>query len=346
MICPLPIDWLEFVEGRDDYQFALHLAACRPCQILVAELRSQSRERLRPSRLPSANEWPRWSETLLPKTEAHFGEIRWTASVLASSNRPIPRVPVLVLSDAWQEHDAYWCDVVPLSTDFEDATSLDLILRQNESDLKLRWSVLLRHQTVAATRDLDSRIGSLTQAGLEIVRQALNGEAPPSRFGTALEGYHDSRARLPEHIATVIRLLGQFYAHNLENEATTPANGVVLIEMKRLGREDVGKRSLQLAADSILRESDDSWIAESSETGRLKGRIEYRAFDDELVFVIDEVQDMVASRETAWILLWSTRLLEPVKSATFIPASDKHVLLGKDLGVLPKEITRLELRFG
>ena len=41
MRCPLPIDWLEYLEGTGSSDLALHLSECRPCQILLDRLRQE-----------------------------------------------------------------------------------------------------------------------------------------------------------------------------------------------------------------------------------------------------------------------------------------------------------------
>src|SRR5436305_1937095 len=100
MRCPLPIDWLEYLEGAVSSDLASHLSTCRPCQILVDELRRDKRPSLRRANLPESDSWPRWNEA--KDAVPRFGDIWWTTSSLAA-HRDLPRIPVLLLSDTWHE---------------------------------------------------------------------------------------------------------------------------------------------------------------------------------------------------------------------------------------------------
>src|SRR6266516_2876218 len=40
--CPLPIDWLEFIEGEGDSELQSHLESCLSCQALVTALRQEA----------------------------------------------------------------------------------------------------------------------------------------------------------------------------------------------------------------------------------------------------------------------------------------------------------------
>src|SRR5687768_4906612 len=112
MRCPLPIDWLEYLEGAASGDFASHLRECRPCQLLVEELRRQvpGRPRLRLLRVPAADSWPRWQAT--QGVSPSLGEIWWSRRTSQDSER----APFLIVSDAWAEGGRSWCDVVPIST--------------------------------------------------------------------------------------------------------------------------------------------------------------------------------------------------------------------------------------
>jgi hypothetical protein len=113
-----------------------------------------------------------------------------------------------VLSEVSEEKNQSWCEVVPLLTDIENATSLDLVLVRSETSMDVPWRVALRHQTVANIRDLGARIGCLTEPGRAIVQKVLQGNAPEERFGPRIEGPDDPRVRLPEEVDNVIRHLG------------------------------------------------------------------------------------------------------------------------------------------
>src|SRR5437867_7729289 len=105
-ICPLPIDWLDFVEGNVTPPLEEHLATCKPCQLLVAKLRAnvapntslelRNGVNRRGVRLESGPAAPRGA-----------GDIRWSAPLKPFDAAP-ERVPLLVLSDPWSEAGAAW----------------------------------------------------------------------------------------------------------------------------------------------------------------------------------------------------------------------------------------------
>lgn len=344
MRCPLPIDWLEYLEGAHSEELASHLPLCRPCQLLVEELRREGRPQLRLSRLPKSEAWPRWIEAE-PASPA-FGDIRWTGDSLRTTSTLVTRVQVLVMSDVWEEKGGSWCEVVPLLTDIENATSLDLVLARSENTMAVPWRVLLRYQTIANIRDLGARIGCLTEPGRASVQKALEGHAPEELFGSPIEGSDDLRVRLPEQVDSVIRILGQAYALILEPEnIETRLPRILSFELRPFMVSEPAPGALELAADSVVKEEEVEWVTEIPNRGSLKGGIEYRYADDELLFAIEQVAETeMGLHSPAWIALWSRRLSEPVISAQFVPSVGGHVSLGRDLGVLPREISRLELR--
>jgi hypothetical protein len=343
MRCPLPIDWLEYLEGAHSDELAAHLPKCLPCQLLVEELRREGRPQLRPSGLPKPDAWPHWRET--EPTSVAFGEIRW-APVSSTATSTVGRVPVLVLSDTWEEKGNTWCEIVPLLTDIENATSLDIVLHRTETDLEIPWRVPLRGQTIANVRALGVTIGCLTEPGRKTVHAALEGRAPQERFGTPIEGPDDARARLPEQTDSIIRLLGRAYALSTEAESAQAQKPRVLsFELRRLVVPRSQTGGLQLAAESSVKEEEYEWFVEIPSRGSLKGRIDYRYADDELLFVIEDVVEIeIGLHSPAQIMLWSQRLSKPVISEQFVPKIGDQVLLGRDLGVLPREISRLEVR--
>ncbi len=343
MRCPLPIDWLECLEGASSDELAAHLTECLPCRLLVEELRREARPQLQSSRLPRPDAWPHWRE--IERSSVAFGEIRWASG--PSTAITVGRVPVLVLSDIWEEKGNTWCEIVPLLTDIENATSLDIVLHRNETDLEIPWRVPLRGQTIANVRALGAPIGCLLERGRKIVGLALEGRAPQERFGTPIEGPDDARVRLPEQIDSIIRLLGRAYALSTDVESLLqiPKPRVLSFDLRRLVVQRSQARGLQLAAESTVKEEEYEWFVEIPSRGSLKGRIEYRYADDELLFVVEDLVEIETGLHSpAQIMLWSQRLSKPVISEQFVPKIGDQVLLGRDLGVLPREVGRLEVR--
>jgi hypothetical protein len=119
---------------------------------------------------------------------------------------------------------------------------------------------------------------------------------------------------------------------------------VLSLPMRRTIGSAIKAESLSFAAASTA-EEDRPWAVEIPERGRLQGRIQYQYRDDELFFVIDEVaEEQRGLPSPVWIAFWSDRVPSPVTSPPFRPAVGEHVPLGRDYGILPREISRLELR--
>ena len=87
------------------------------------------------------------------------------------------------------------------------------------------------------------------------------------------------------------------------------------------------------------------WVAEVPGRGNFTGAVQYILAADQLLFVIEDVGEEAAGLpSSACITLWSSRLSESVTSEWFPLREGMHVSLTRDLGVLPKEISRLQLR--
>jgi len=344
MQCPFPIDWLEFAEGASSEALESHLHECLPCQILVAKLRAEHRPVLRAKKTTSTVEWPQWGESReeFPK----MGDVWWTRLAPGGGKSRAIRLLVLVVSDPWKEKAESWCDVIPLKSDVENATSLDLLLFPSDTDLNVPWRALLRHQTVVSSRDLSARVGTITVCGLGILQKALEGEAPEERFGPSIEDAEDLRLRNEEDFDNALRDIGRSYAVTMESDEGIPESPRVLqFPFHRVQMPQRGMGSLQLAADSAVKEEKFEWAVDLPDRGSIQGRIDYHYLEDKIVFVVENVVEAeLGLHSGAHFILWSERLSAPVVSEEFIPISSKTVLLGQDLGVLPKEVSRLELR--
>jgi hypothetical protein len=345
MQCPLPIDWLEYVEGAGSEALELHLHECLSCQLLVAKLKAEHRPILGAGQIHSASAWPQWAESreVFPK----LGDVWWTRLASGAGKTSAIRLLVLVVSDLWKDKGDSWCDVIPLKSDVENATSLDLTLFPSDTDLNVSWRALLRRQTVASSRDLSARVGALTVGGLGIVQKALEGEAPEERFGFSIEDPEDIRLRNEEGFENALRDIGRTYAVALESdEGISDHPRVLQFQLHRVQMPQRAMGSLQLAADTSVREEKFEWAVDLPDKGSIQGRIDYQYLEDKIVFVIENVIEVAQGLHSgAHFILWSERLSKPIESEEFVPSSSKTVLLGQDLGVLPKEISRLELRF-
>ena len=253
-------------------------------------------------------------------------------------------MPLLLLSDAWQEGGLSWFDVAPLSTDVENATPLDLLIPKSETALESSWRALLRHQTVAERSALDTRVGQLTRDGKSMVQEVLAGRSSAAHFGSADASQLGDAAA--DQLESLMRLLGQSYALLQEpDQATQSLSRVLSFTMHPLPRPVARVGPLSLAAESAAVEKAFHWTVEIAERGHLAGRLDYRASADELLFVVEEAASVHGGPEVrAWIVAWSSQRAEPVTSEPFLPAVGAEVSLGRDKGIFPREVTRVELR--
>jgi len=346
MRCPLPVDWLDYLDGGASEELGAHLRECVPCQLLVATLRHDLPSRANTSAvdLRHTHSWPHWREDK-PHSPT-LGDIWWSVQSPTLDVTSLARALLLVISDPWPEGGRSWAHVVPLSTDIETATSLDLLLARVDSDVAVPWRALLRYQTVAERKDLDSRIGTLTPSGRALLDQVLAGRAPVERLGSAIAGPLDSRVALPEAASTALRRLGRGYAllHE-EGEAAKPPTRVASFAMRQTRRQSPTPEGLALAAASSAASENVIWSVDIPGRGRLQGRVEYRLSEDQLVFVVEDIEEKERGlHSAARIALSSERLATPTASQPFVPAVGQEILLGRDLGIFPEEINQLELR--
>jgi hypothetical protein len=347
MRCPLPIDWLEYLEGARSDELTLHLSTCLPCQILLDQLTTQVHSRVPLKLSPTLTErhdWPRWHE--LVTSSPAFGDIWLTSLRREEETAEVSRIPLLVLSNPWEEGGRMWIEVVPISNDIEDATALDAVLSRGDTDLEVPWRAILRHQSVAQRDDLGTCIGRLTSRGKAFLQDVVSGRAPEDRFGAPVEGPDDARLALPEDMEHAVRRIGQAYARMLErDESDERVHRVVVFTMHRPTAPELSDEPLRLAAASNWSTENIPWVVEIPQRGSIRGRIEHRYFDDDLQFVIEEVvQEQLGLTRTAWFAIWSDRVATPVTSRPFLPAVGERVSIARGRGIFPREITRLELR--
>lgn len=339
MRCPLPVDWLEYLEGTRSPELTAHLAKCLPCQISVQELQREPRPVLRSSWAGHA--WPHWRAAGMDGddgTAPMAGDLRLLADVAGIGMN----IPVVLISDSRSEGAQSWFEVAPVLTDIESATALDLMLFRNDTSLQTPLRVVFRRQAVVDSSDLRVRIGSLTESGRLIIDQAMQGKAPSERFGTPVV---DDNVHVPHEIDNIVESLNRKYGLLVEENDTEARPAEVISFKLHPVMFSQPSSDLRLAAATSAREDELQWEADDPRHGRFRGRVEYRHAADELILVIEEfVAAEPAARLRAQMLVQSTRLSEPAISEPFVPLPGTSVVIGRDLGVLPAEIAGLELR--
>jgi hypothetical protein len=253
---------------------------------------------------------------------------------------------MLVISDIWHEYDHAWCEVVPLSTNFENATSLAFLLSRGATTLGVSFRVSLRYQTTADSSTLLTRIAALTDEGRAVLRDVREGRASLDVFGSPLEGPDDVRWQLPQHTAAVVRRLGERYAAKLESDPPPEQRTAAVFMFNRSSVQPSSREPLSLAAATSPHTEEHKWSVDLAPQGRISGRVEHDVSTDILFFVIEEIDvpdDTVLGADQVAITLWAQNLPEPVTSETFLPAKGRRVLIAQGLDVLRPQIDRLEL---
>ncbi len=100
---------------------------------------------------------------------------------------------------------------------------------------------------------------------------------------------------------------------------------------------------LKLAAESAQVSSVRNWNLDVPGGGSVSGVLEHDFRNDELAFVINEAQDIGADVKPVSIVVWSSDL-EPLVSKPFVAKVGVRVSLGVGRGILPGEVSKIELR--
>src|SRR5713226_1107456 len=211
MNCPLPIDWLDYLEGREvqvDADLDAHLAGCRRCQALVAALKERSVGRmLAPYQGAPLSLAPKWPKST--KEEASAGQI-WLTLESGTEYASLSRQLVLVLG-ARPEFGTTWFSVAPLTTETELATSTDLLLGPKDTTLVVPLSVHFRLQAPLAREQLRAYVGETTESGRALIGEASRGTLIQEHFGSAVVRNGDTRLRRLKPMRESIAMLGSVY---------------------------------------------------------------------------------------------------------------------------------------
>jgi hypothetical protein len=190
--CPLPIDWLDLLDGRPSVATREHLAECASCRALVDALAATAGERADARialRLSAQHRHRAPLITTMAPRDVTAGQIWWLAGETADQ-----RLPVLVVAvDGGNGGNEPLIDVAPLWTDEDNATPADLLLNESDSTTGVRWRVAFRRQTLVHRPSLDTLAGTLTASGQELLNEALAGHIPAERSGPELESDRDPR---------------------------------------------------------------------------------------------------------------------------------------------------------
>ena len=139
-MCPLPIDWLDLLDGRPSAASRSHLNDCAACRTVVASL--EAARGAGPLRVPMPDSrQPRPALASSDDSNITFGDLRW----LEPPDGEV-WLPVLVLGIVEEADGAI--DVAPLSLDRDAATSVDLLLDAADTTTAVPWRVAFRRRSL------------------------------------------------------------------------------------------------------------------------------------------------------------------------------------------------------
>lgn len=231
--CPLPVDWLDYLEGDGEPQLTAHLADCPSCRALVASLIEGSGLASPQEGSETASDNTDWFTAFFGAMDAVWQEDRperpapaqfwFSASDFELDDvvfgapgsgksgsltyHGVDRMLLLVVSHPDDDHAHGWLDVVPVLSDVEQASETDLLFSAEENSLGAPWRALFAYQCKVARQQLDTRVGVLSTVGAQTLRAALAGEADDSRWGVPLQHPDDPRGRFDDEFEEALRRL-------------------------------------------------------------------------------------------------------------------------------------------
>ena len=350
--CPLPIDWLDYLDG-DRPDLEKHLRECLTCQALIVSLRSQPIDSLQTN----------WAEPYIGRMEGVWTEDRprmpaqaefWFSSsnfelAVRSSDaqawptfsyQGVDRTLLLVVGDPEVNHNVQWLDVVPVLSDVERATETDVLFEAGENSLGAPWRALFAQQCKVARDQLDTRVGSLWEAGQMVLAAAFGGDLDDARWGVPLQHPGDPRAFLDPEYEEVLELLrtpwmlvSEVAAGEGEQQigprlvplaSPEPGRAKTATNVFTLHPVYQSRGELALAAASSAEDLKEHWELDSPEF-KLVGSLRVDYDEGVLYFVVKNVELKTAKQLRLHLVAFGER--HP--SAPFAPAPDISVSLAK-----------------
>lgn len=272
MDCPLPIDWLDYLEEREvdvSVDLRAHLDECRRCQLLVEDLRQQSvGVELDAYQGVALESLPRWRDE--ERAEIAVGDIWLTGDAFANAYAGLRRQLVLVVAER-EEFNKRWLSVAPLTTETETATNTDLLLNGDDTSLAVPLAVEFRAQTPLLKEQLTSYLGAATESGRELLAGAVAGTVERGRFGAAVANPLDRRLRRIEETRRLMATLASVYSETLSQaeEAAETTEGNAANESSAGLSESWAGLRLVSAEGEWLGEPKEADVGAAIETGQL-----------------------------------------------------------------------------
>lgn len=355
MTCPLPLDWLDLLEGRPSTAEHSHLDECPSCGAVVRALSDSDafRDSLADGLRALVLRAVRVSLPSPPVFDhVEVGQLWWTVEVPEAS----VRLPILILGVDESDADT-WLDVVPLWLDDWSGTNSDVLFAPQDSSSGVGWRAVFRYQFVVSAANLDVPIGVLTESGDAPLEEVLTGRVPAARTGNPIESEYDPRLAQDEWIAIAARALATDYASAADERAEPPVEeadvdvpsmqpehptiGVLLVlKVSRQPAPSEHSGEYQLAAATTSNALQQVRAAgEDPRTGaRVDGWLRLTEAD-QLIF---EVKEMVGVPERVRLSVYAATRGEPITTYAELKAGS-FVVLGSDLAISEFDIQKLEI---
>lgn len=383
MDCPLPIDWLDYLEQGDDdanVDLVAHLEGCRRCQLLIEDLRRQSvgveLDGYQGVALEMLKAFPRWREE--ERSEISVGDIWLTRGEFDDAYADLPRQIVLVIGER-EEFDKRWLSVAPLTTETETATNSDLLLSVDDTTLEVPLAVQFRAQTPLLKEQLASYLGTTTESGRELLAGALAGTLERGRFGAGIASALDRRLRRIEETRELMVTLARVYSDALSqaelaaeqagegathvHEASSESWGLRLVGAEKewpVETDEAGVGQVLVFLSRVKAPTEPGVLAWAASTVRpsnrlidhfafvsgsreLRARLELKVRGEEMLLLFIEAVSGFSSSPVS--ISFAKPNGERVDSPPFEPAAGAEVVVARgSVGVAPSELDQLELR--
>jgi hypothetical protein len=190
-----PVDLLALMDrGEDSARADPHVASCPRCSAALDRLVASARRSPPPSVTSLARRArPFAVERAQPPRK---GDLWITATAYAGPHGGYDHAEpdlVLVVDDGVEEFGERWYPVIAVDTEIEAVTDTDPWLDPRETTLGGPLRLRLALQADVLADQLDHRVGTLTEGGLEALTAAFERALAPERYGPPLEGPDDWR---------------------------------------------------------------------------------------------------------------------------------------------------------
>jgi hypothetical protein len=345
--CPIPVDWLDLLEGRPSVAEHAHLNGCPSCAAVVAALSRDSSvsEPLAVSRIVGREVT---AARRLPQPPAfdtaEVGQLWWTVEVPDAD----ARLAVLLIGTE-EEGSVDWFNAVPLRPNDGLGTSTDVLFLSDDTSTGLDWLALFRSEFVLSQAQLDSPIGELAESGARLLNDILAGYGPITRSGNLIESEDDPRLGVDEWISVAARILASEYAsigegqEEAETERAARPLLVLTVSRQAAPKDQVPHQLAAATSSSAL-----LWVRVTGADTRIGAhvdgwlRLNERGKHEELVFEIKEARGIPG--RVPIVLYTKVRQEAIVTEAELTPGS--YVILGADLGISEFDIERVEIGSG